>query len=96
MEAINISDAPLWGWLAIGILVMHAPTIIALFKQKPIGNDIVDQALDLIERGNFTQAEKRQQYRNLITQVSSSIALRAETQKDVTAVEHALQKTDRN
>jgi hypothetical protein len=89
---VDFSHAPLWGWLALGILILHAPTIRALFKQRPIGDDTIDQALDLIERGNFSLTEKRQQYRNLITQVSTKIALNATTQREVSTVERSIDK----
>lgn len=96
IDAINFAGAPFWGWLAIGILIMHAPTIAALAKQKPVGDDMVDQALDLIERGNFSQAEKRQQFRSLIAQVSSNIALKKSTQREISDVENSLQGSDKN
>lgn len=86
----DFSGAPWWGWLSLGILVMHAPTIASLGKQRPIGNDSIDQALELIERANFTQAEKRQHYRNLIERVTRSVALSQETQREVTRIERSI------
>jgi hypothetical protein len=59
IAAIDATGAPLWGWLALGILILHIPTIRGLFKQQPIGDDVIDQALDLIERSNFTQKSDR-------------------------------------
>jgi hypothetical protein len=64
-----IADLAWWQWLAPGLLIMHLPTIASLFKQNSIGNDQVDQALELIAKGNFTHAERRQQYRLLINRV---------------------------
>lgn len=96
VAVLDVANAPLWGWLAVGILVLHAPTIRALFKQRPIGNDAIDQALDLIDRGNFTQSEKRQQYRNLIAQASTNIALSSATQREVSSVEQSLEGSDKN
>lgn len=93
---LDIANSPIWGWFAVGILILHAPTIRALFKQEPIGNDTIDQVLDLIERGNFTQAEKRQQYRNLIAQVSSKIALSDSTQREVSSIERSLNGSENN
>jgi hypothetical protein len=95
IAAIDATGAPLWGWLALGILILHIPTIRGLFKQQPIGDDVIDQALDLIERSNFTQAEKRQQYRNLIAQVSTSIAFKNSTQREVANVERSLGSPDK-
>ena len=86
----DFAGAPWWGWLSLGILVMHAPTIASLFRQRPIGNDSIDQALELIERGNFTQTERRQHFRNLIERVARSVALSQETQREVTRIERSI------
>lgn len=90
IEFADFAGAPWWGWIALGILIMHSPTIASLFKQKPIGNDSVDQALDLIERGNFTQTERRQQYRNLIERVSNNVALTHSTKRTVKKIEKSI------
>ena len=42
---VDFAGAPWWGWLLLGILVMHAPTIASLFRQRPVGDDAIDQAL---------------------------------------------------
>lgn len=86
----DFSNAPWWGWLPVGIFIMHFPTIASLFKQNPIGNDAVDQALDLIERGNFSQNEKRQQYRLLIDRVSSNVAISKETKNEMKNIEKGM------
>ncbi|MGO4382493.1 hypothetical protein [Pseudoduganella sp. RAF53_2] len=90
IEFADFSGAPWWGWITLGILIMHSPTITSLFKQKAIGNDAIDQALDLIDRGNFTQAERRQQYRNLIERVSSNVALSQTTKRTVKKIEKSI------
>lgn len=93
LKSIEFADfvgAPWWGWITLGILIMHSPTIVSLFMQKAIGNDAVDQALDLIERGNFTQTERRQQYRNLIERVSSNVALNQTTKRAVKKIEKGI------
>jgi hypothetical protein len=86
----DFAGAPWWGWVTLGILIMHSPTIASLFTQKAIGNDTIDQALDLIDRGNFTQAERRQQYRNLIERVSSNVALTQPTKSTVKRIEQGI------
>lgn len=83
VEIADFAGAPWWGWVTLGILIMHSPTILALFRQRPIGNDPIDQALDLIERGNFTEAEKRRQLRSLIERVSNNVALEQTTKQSV-------------
>jgi hypothetical protein len=97
LKNITVADfagAPWWGWLTLGILVMHSPTILSLFKQKPIGNDYVDQALNLIERGNFTEAENRRQLRNLIERVSNNVALTQTTKRSVKKHEQRIAEGD--
>jgi hypothetical protein len=90
LKYADFSGAPWWGWIPIGILIMHSPTIVSLFKKQAIGNDLIDRALDLIERANFTQAEKRQQYRTLIERVANSVALSHETQREVRSIEQEI------
>lgn len=92
----KFKDVPWWSWLPIGILIMHSPTIIALFKQRPVGDDKIDQALDLIERGNFTQAEKRQQYRKLIELVINEIALPEDAQRKINRIERNIVSTEQS
>ena len=57
IKSMDFASSPWWGWLSLGILVMHTPTVVSAFRQKPIGNDPIDQAMELIERGNFSPAE---------------------------------------
>jgi hypothetical protein len=93
-SAIDADSAPLWGWLALGILVMHAPTIKSIFGQRLVGNDPIDQVLDLIDRGNFSSSERRQQYRNVISKASANIALNNAAQRDVSNLERSLEGSD--
>ena len=87
----DFAGTPWWGWITLGILVMHSPTIGQLFRQKPVGDDLIDTALDLIERGNFTQTERRQQYRNLIERVSSNLALNQQAKAKVRQIEQSIE-----
>ncbi|WP_129780667.1 hypothetical protein [Peristeroidobacter soli] len=66
---VDFNDVTWWQWLAPGLIIMHLPTIALLFKQPSIGNPQIDQALELIERGNFSPTERRRQYRRLIDNV---------------------------
>jgi hypothetical protein len=72
---INFAAVPYWGWFAPGILLMHLPTIRSALKQQQMGNDQVDLVLQLIDRANFTPAERRQQYRLLINRVRDSVQI---------------------
>lgn len=93
ITVVDLSGAPWWGWLFLGVLVMHAPTIVHLFGQKPLGDDVIDKALDLIDRGNFTQAERRQQFRNLIERVSTQVVLNQQAKSKVRAIERNMAST---
>lgn len=89
---IDVGGSPAIGWPCGGILVMHIPTIVSIFRQPSIGNNSIDQALDLIERGNFSPAEKRQHYRNVIERFTSSVALNKEMRQELAEVEGRLLK----
>jgi hypothetical protein len=91
---LDFSGAPWWGWLFLGILAMHTPTIVYLFGQKPVGDDAIDKALDLIDRGNFSHAERRQQFRNLIERVSKQVALNEQAKSKVRAIEQSITSTE--
>lgn len=78
LEFADFTSSPKWGWWLIGILMMHTPTIFSTFRQKQTGDEKIDRALELIERGDFTKTEKRQQYRKLIERVASNVALKPE------------------
>lgn len=96
IEIVDFNSTPWWGWLTVGLIIMHIPTIFSAFKQNSIGNDVVDQALELIERGDFSKAERRQHYRNLIEKVSSSLALSHSTNREVQQIEKELQRNSDN
>jgi hypothetical protein len=87
---MNFKAVPWYGWLPIGLFTMHIPTVISTFRQKSIGNDLIDQAIELIERGNFSKAEKRQQYRLLIEKVANAAALKQEFQRELKSIEKSL------
>lgn len=87
LEFANFANSPKWGWWLLGILMMHTPTIFATFRQKQTGDEKIDRALDLIERGNFTKTEKRQQYRKLIERVANNVALKPELKKELRETE---------
>ncbi|OCY31907.1 hypothetical protein BFR75_08580 [Acinetobacter pittii] len=96
IESVDFNAAPWWGWLPIGLIIMHIPTIISVFHQNSIGNDTIDQALELIEKGNFSKMERRQHFRNLIEKVSSNIALSQNTSRELQKIEKELQRNSEN
>lgn len=96
VEIIDFNNTAWWGWIFIGLIIMHIPTILSIFNQNSVGNDTVDQALELIERGDFSKVERRQLYRNLIEKVSSSLALSQGTRREVQQIERELQRNSEN
>jgi hypothetical protein len=88
--------APWWGWVPVGIVIMHVPTIASFFRQQPVGNESLDQAIDLIERASFSKEERRQQYRNLLERITSNIVLSQETQRQISALERVAAQEDDN
>ncbi|RWX48836.1 hypothetical protein VT99_10512 [Candidatus Electrothrix marina] len=87
LKFADFTASPKWGWWLLGILMMHTPTIVSSFRQKQTGDEKIDRALDLIERGDFTKTEKRQQYRKLIERVTSNVALKPELKKELKETE---------
>jgi hypothetical protein len=90
IKFMDFAGSPWWGWLSLGVIVMHVPTAVSAFRQKPIGNDAIDQAMELIERGNFSAAEKRRQYRQLVEKVANAAALKQEFQRELKSIEKSL------
>jgi hypothetical protein len=89
----DFATLPWWAWLAPGILIMHFPTMALLFKQKSIGNDQIDLALELIARGNFSPAERRQHYRRLIHRVVDNTVLAQKSRHDTSMEQRAVLPT---
>jgi hypothetical protein len=90
IKSMNFKVVPWYGWLPVGLFTMHIPTVISTFRQKSIGNDPIDQAMELIERGNFSAAEKRRQYRMLVEKVANDAVLKQEFQRELKNVEQSL------
>lgn len=63
---VDFEKMPFYGWIPIGILIMHIPTIFSYLSTKPSGSESVDEAISLINKGNFSEQEKRKLYRDLI------------------------------
>jgi uncharacterized membrane protein len=96
LKFADFTASPRWGWWLIGILIMHTPTIVSSFRQKQTGDEKIDRALDLIERGDFTKTEQRQQYRKLIERVASNVALKPELKKELKETEKKITADGKN
>jgi hypothetical protein len=90
IKFMNFKAVPWYGWLPVGLFTMHIPTVFSTFRQKSIGNDPIDQAMELIERGNFSPTEKRRQYRQLVEKVANAAALKQEFQRELKNIEKSL------
>lgn len=80
---IDLVSVPFWGWLPIGLFITHIPTLNHSFKQKMVGDDPIDKVLELIKQGDFSEAERRRQYRTLITNVMQSIEFSKEKKIEI-------------
>lgn len=76
IEFIDVSAAPIWGWIPLGIIVVHLPMVLWGIFHKPAVNDEIDEIIQLIEKGRFSKIEKRQIYRNLVNQCVSNMTLK--------------------
>lgn len=75
-----------WSWLAPGVLIMHVPTITQLLRKPSVGSYTIDMLFELIERGDFSAAERRQLYRRLIERFVELAAVDHTLQQDQGAV----------
>lgn len=76
IEFIDLSAAPIWGWIPLGIILIHLPMVFWGIFHRPAVNDEIDEILKLIEKGQFSKIEKRQIYRNLVNHCVSNMALK--------------------
>lgn len=86
----NFAGVPKWGWIPVGILVAHVPTVLAFVMTKPISNETIEEIVTLIEQANFSKGEKRQQYRLLISKVSENMTLKQLAAQEIRAAESGL------
>lgn len=75
IKIIDISSAPKWGWIAIGILLSHFRIFLRKLFRKTVIDDEIDKILMLIGEGNFSKVEKRQLYRKVVNQFLVSLRL---------------------
>ncbi len=69
ISIISIQRIRLWHLVATGITFLHLPSFFQYIYRKPIGTEKIDEVIQLIEAGNFSEIEKRQKYRQLIEKV---------------------------
>jgi hypothetical protein len=76
IEFIDPSAAPIWGWIPLGIILIHLPMVIWDIFHRPEINDEIDGIIKFIEKGQFSEIEKRLIYRNLVNQCVKNMTLR--------------------
>jgi hypothetical protein len=80
---LDFSNAPRWGWILLGVLIIHIPSLKSFIVKKPIGGETIDAALELIKKAPINAEEKRQQYRILITKVLDNLILNQPVQEEI-------------
>lgn len=52
---------------------MHLPAIVSMFRRPSSAAQVLDAFFETIERSNFSEAEKRSQYRKLIDRMLDTL-----------------------
>jgi hypothetical protein len=76
VTSVDLTQAPFWGWVALGVVSMHVRAIFSSLKEDSVGNDQIDAAIKVIRQANFSASEQRQQYRLLIGKVIDGLEIR--------------------
>lgn len=71
LYGIDLAAVQLWQWIAPGVLLAHIPTVIWYITRPPFADEI-RVLTELIEKGTFSEVERRRHYRNLIEQIRKS------------------------
>ncbi|MFH2126788.1 MAG: hypothetical protein ABIK12_09740 [Pseudomonadota bacterium] len=72
---LNLKDAPGWGWIPLGITAVNLPSILCSLFKKPLYSEEVDEISRVIDKGDFSEAERRQIYRRLVGECIKNITL---------------------
>jgi len=80
---VDMKNAPTFGWLSIGIIIAYFPLLQWNMFNKTSVNEEVNELILLIDKGNFSTIEKKQQYRLLVSKMSEHIFLNNETQRNM-------------
>lgn len=76
---MDIDATPFWGWITFGICITHLPFILWSIFHKSIVDDQIDSAIKIIEKGNFSENEKRQLFRKLVNKCVENVVLKKNT-----------------
>jgi hypothetical protein len=86
IKSVDLTVAPEIGWLAIGIVLLNLPTIFSNMIRPPKINEQIDSLTKLIEQGNFSDAEKRKMYRDLVGKVLANVTMKGTFSTDFVKV----------
>jgi len=92
IEYINIDNAPDWGWVALGLILINLPKVCSNICSKPKINEYIDEISELIEAGNFSESEKRLIYRNLVSQCVKNVTLKNDFTQEFNSVQNSIKK----
>ena len=96
LEIIDLKSVNLLGWLSIGLIITHYRTLISIFEQDQVGNEKLDEIIQMIEGADFTPQERRQQYRLLIKKTVNSLELSKNTKSTIDTIEQSLRPESTN
>lgn len=91
IEFIDATAIPIWGWMPIGILLAHLPNFLWNIFNRPVVKEEIDELIHLIDKGDFSKPERRQQYRLLINKALEQVVLNSETQKKILSVKQEVE-----
>lgn len=82
LEAISsihvLGGSPLVSWtgcLAVGLLIGNARLLSSIFTRSPLWSEQVSDLLEIIDKSNFSEEEKRRHIRKLIGKCLDDLAL---------------------
>jgi hypothetical protein len=79
----RVAALPFWYWFFPGLLVTHFRKIISLINKEAVVDESIENAMSVIEMGNFTDSEKRRRYRELVELVFKRIRFTDKTQMEI-------------
>lgn len=89
IDTQGLSDC---GWMALGVAILNLPIIFNKVSNRPKINDEVDSVISIIEQGNFSEPEKRRMYRELVTNLLSTVSLKTSLRKQQIKLQDEFEK----
>lgn len=91
-DYVDLASTPWWAWVAIGVVLAHLRTLWRFWTHAPTHSEKIDEAMMVIEEGNFSAPERRQHYRRLVNKVIDEVKLNSDAAKEISALERAASK----